>query len=333
MARERVSSSGHPGARLRRRLALSLLGLCAGLALAEGALRLRYDGLPSLAGVEGSRYAVHDGLAYDCATDLTPRDRGGLVAGAGAPGRTMWVLGDSVANGQGVRFEETYGALLAARLAAAEGRAVQVVNMALPGAGACGVLARLEQALGQGAPDLVLLGLFTDDLEARAMVAVEGAPVAFPDRVQQPLGRALVSRSYLANLAWFAGLLGRADRQERFVDSETRASLGPRVAGLVRQVEAAGGRAVVSLVAPVGTPRCAQPPTGRCAWMAEDGALMARLLADAGVEVADLRGLWPDDPGLLLPQERPAELPIHPSAAGHRLLAEALWPHVEAAAR
>ncbi len=322
-----------------RQLPLTVLGLAGGLFLGEGALRAHYPALPSVAALHDSDYEVHrfdsGGGDYACSTDLAPAGTRDLLVGSGDETRELWIVGDSVAYGQGVSAEQVYGVQLAERLADSHGVSVVVRNFGMPGAGACGVLSRLEQQLDAGArPDLVLLGLFADDLEDRALVSVQGRPVAFPDRVDDAWTRALVSQSYFANLAWFSGVMGEVEVHHRFIEPAARADFQIRMRTLVDRIEDAGGATVVSLTEPVGILRCVVPPEpgSRCDWMPDDLDLMADLLVAAEVPAVDLRGLWNADPRLMIHHERPAALPIHPNALGHARMAEALWPALDAAA-
>jgi len=66
--------------------------------------------------------------------------------------------------------------------------------------------------------------------------------------------------------------------------------------------------------------------------MRRDMATMERWLAGAGLPVVDHRRFWHGKADVMLPRERVTldgtGLPIHPNAAGHRMLAEALLPRV-----
>ncbi len=341
-----------------RKALLAAGGLVLGLCLTEGALRLGYADLPSQAALQGTPYRVYPFEVRGMAarrrdTDLRCKEASYIDAERNRPGikdrdrvttRTyargpsrrplsLWVLGDSITAGMGLESGKSFGFHLAARLSAAAGRTVELTNMGMPGAGYCAVLRRAHAALDKRKPGLVVLAFFADDLEDRAMMAGYARPVLFHDRLNSPALQAAVSRSYLANLVWYVLELQAPRRQRRFIDEKGQASFGAGVAGLHRRVQQEGGDVLAGLLAPVGSPSCPSPapPHSRCDWMARDLAVMKRLLRAAGVPLLDLSDLWREVPTQPVARERAlAEswLAIHPDAAGHRALAEALLPAV-----
>lgn len=337
MASERAASSVWA-----RRLLLALMATALALTAVEGGLRLTHADLPSTAAladtglnVKGSRSAFLVGTSHEAPlcgrVAMVARDGGFKVLRYGpAAGRALrlWVVGDSVTAGMGVQREQTYSAVLARALARRLDAPVELTIIGSPGGDYCTSLVRLHSALDRERPDLVLWQLFADDLVRWPALKTGLGVVRPPEYAGHPLVRALVSRSYLANLAWFAlsppPPLTRAARP-KFV-------AGARALG--RRVRAAGAALVVELLSPAGMPHCLDdpPPETTCAWMRRDMATMKRWLTEAGLPPIDHRTFWHGKPDVMLARERVAlegdGLPIHPNPAGHRLLAEALQPYV-----
>jgi lysophospholipase L1-like esterase len=91
--------------------------------------------------------------------------RGGPLPGAKAPGTArVLVVGDSFTWGYGVAEDEAYPAVLGRLLAARTGRAVEVVNLGIPGAGPLDYRWHLEHTGLALAPDVVVVGLFANDV-------------------------------------------------------------------------------------------------------------------------------------------------------------------------
>lgn len=337
MASERAASSVWA-----RRLLLALMATALALTAVEGGLRLTHADLPSTAAladtglnVKGSRSAFLVGTSHEAPlcgrVAMVARDGGFKVLRYGpAAGRALrlWVVGDSVTAGMGVQREQTYSAVLARALARRLDAPVELTIIGSPGGDYCTSLVRLHSALDRERPDLVLWQLFADDLVRWPALKTGLGVVRPPEYAGHPLVRALVSRSYLANLAWFAlsppSPLARAARPQ----------FQAGVAAAARRVRAAGGALVVQVLGPSGMPRCPprSPPDAPCSWMAQDMASMTRWLASAGLPLVDHRRFWHGKPDVMLARERVSlrggGMPIHPNAAGHRLLAEALLPHV-----
>jgi len=346
------------GNTLRGRVVMLLISAALALMLTELGLRLLYPTLPSLSPLVNSSMEV---AAFDW-TDFPPQKSpreldASCLEGSyirpreplretrygpddGVPVR-LWVAGDSVALGFGVGAGEDYGSLLATKLAEATTRPVLLRNLAMNGAGFCAVTRRLDEHLASGeAPDLVLLGFFGDDLEDRAVVAVHERPVAFPDRARPAPLRPLVSHSYVANLVWY-GFVARSGGRtvgDRYIDAAGQQLFQASLAHVTERVQGTGGRLVVSLLPPAGLHLCpASTPEGsRCQWLGKDLDLLAELIGAHELAFVDLRGLWSGRPAMIVEEEHQRmregrELAIHPNPQGHALIAQRLWPTVQAA--
>jgi len=249
--------------------------------------------------------------------------------------RSLWVTGDSVAKGFGVAEKDGVAARLGRHLSGHLGAKVQVRNLAINGAGFCLYMSHLLTRLEEGpAPDALVLLLFADDLEHRAMMAVGDGVVAFPDRIESPAGRALAENSYLANLTWMVSLMANQGKvPQRFIGSRGRKIFVGTMKLLVQQVQMARIPLVTALVAPTGLHLCPKdpPPASRCRWLDKDMTLMAALLTEAGVPFLDLRELWKGKNNkLILADElermrQSPEIAVHPSSEGHELLAKKIW--------
>ena len=334
------------------RLIVVVLALLLAISLGELVLRVIYPTLPSLAALLDSSFKLkkfnwdgHPGAQVAQASDLqcvpasylhNPNQKPSVIVGKG-PGEphNLWVTGDSVAKGFGVAQKDGVAERLGRRLSDHLGARVQVRNLAINGAGFCLYMSHLLSRMEEGpAPDALVLLLFADDLEHRAMMAVGDSVVAFPDRIQSPTGRALVENSYLANLTWMVSLMANQDKvPQRFIGTRGRKIFVGTMKLLVQQVQLARIPLITALVAPTGLHLCPEnpPPASRCRWLGQDMALMAALLTEAGVPFLDLRELWKGkDEGLILADElermrNSPEIAVHPSAAGHKLLAEKIW--------
>ncbi len=334
------------------RLGLTLGAVLLGLVLVEAGLRLRYPTLPSLAALEDVELGAttgprpEDGPGFGGAelcwdqSGFRPRPsawEGRLGPDVGAPVE-LWAVGDSVIQGQGVQPAQSYPWLLGERLAAELGRPVELRNVSVNGGHFCQYLRELHGQLSLGQPDLVVVGVFSDDLRDRVFFLLGGSLVAFPAQIEGALGRALAGRSYLANLLWLQWR-GRVAAQDE-VPPDARALLLFResFAALQGRLEEQGVPVLTLLLDPAGLSLCAEQPTLEdCAKAAQDGARIAGLLDEAGVPFVDLRGFFVERPDRLLEQERRdlerrGVLPVHPDPRGHADLAEALWPSLRSAA-
>jgi lysophospholipase L1-like esterase len=333
--------------RLLPRLLLALAGCALALAAVELTLRLRYDALPSLAAVSdgeqlprelaapapgafrGLRMPLcRDGVGFE---PRPPAWTARVGEGGGEP-IALWAAGDSVNLGFGVRPEQSYAQLLARRLAEHSGRPVQLRNISVNGGSFCQYLRELNGHLALERPDLVMVSVFADDLADRALYLVDGVVVAHPSQAALPLTRALVARSYLANLLWITWRSRWGGAEPRFVSPGDQAWFGEAFAALDQRLQQAGVPLVLVQLAPVGSPLCQHPsPPEGCAALEADARLMASLLREHGLRPLDLSGFWEERPGRTLELEREelelrGALPIHPDPRGHAELAEALWP-------
>ena len=332
---------------VRARLFAVVVGLSTGVAVGEGALRVGYDTLPSLqAAVDDDFDAAH----FDAVADRGRRghvrcsavDETNFVSGPvtvfGSDPVEVWFSGDSVTAGFGVGAREGFPERVGLAVAEQLGQGVRVRNLAFSGADFCMVVGAVHQQLATRAPRLVVLVHFPDDLEDRAMVRLSSGVVAFPASEEGAWLRALVRRSYLANLAWFTVQLRTARPPLRFVGSDDQQAFVDEQLGVHAAVEAAGGEVLHVLLPAPGEIACPNhaPDTHRCSWMPRDLDLMHHLLVDAGLPVVDLRGLWDDydEPPVIESEHRAVaqgSLGIHPHADGHAHIAEALVGPVAAA--
>lgn len=320
---------------LAARLALALAGLLLGLGLSEAALRVLYPTLPSLSALAErpdlvQRYTLSKRQRFQddrsCEVFLKePRARDTVVAKGDGPARTIWFAGDSMTAAVGVPTGQGWPYRLAESVHEITDGDVVIRDLSLPGVGYCEVLRRVTSDLQFGSPDVVAIGLFGDDLEARALISYEGHLIGLPHTIDHPTVRFFARRSYAANLAWFAAS-ARPEGAVRFIDGPGRAAFQRNMARAVSRIESAGAEPLIVLIEPVGMDRCAPElvanPEHRCSWMRDDLDLMADLLDEIGVKVVDLRGMWADHPSQPIAEERGQALEVHPDAAGHGVLAE-----------
>ena len=268
-------------------------------------------------------------------------DGDGVVRSFGSQGanhpRQLWLAGDSLAYGLGVNPEESFGSHLAGRVTRHTGGQVQLRNLAVPGAGYCTVVQRVAAALQQHDPDVVLLVLSADDLEERLMLQVNGQLVAPPDLATNRVVRWMVNRSWFANLLWFrlAALSELANgERSRFVGAATKDGFQTAMKVLNQRVSSRGGRLAVAIVEPPGMPLCRGALSkSRCGWLYEDISTMSALLTEVGIQHQKIEGIWSGSLSDIVPKEhalaKQGMLAMHPSATGHQIIAEALWPVVE----
>ena len=258
--------------------------------------------------------------------------------GSGESPQRLWIAGDSLAYGLGVSPEQTLGAHLSQSITVHTGGAVETRQLAVPGAGYCTALQRVAGALVENTPDTVLLVLSADDLEERLMLSVRGQLVAPPDLASGRLTRYLVQRSWFANLLWFRLTAWReaSQDQKRFVGEETRDNFRSAMAELNRRVAGSGGKLLAEIVEPPGMPHCSGSlMQERCEWLKSDMETMDALLDEVGVPHTSIAGVWPKSLEYIVPREHSMAsrgmLAMHPSAEGHRLLAEEVWPFLRSA--
>ena len=326
--------------RLRASVLLAGLSTLVALVLGEGLLRLLYPTLPSMAPLADSPYHFEPFEWSDFPRNSGYQDTRERCWQAGylkvsthpaptspADGLDLWVVGDSMSVGVGLPPGSSWASLVQADLTGRLGRPVRLENLASPGANFCSILHILDEALAAASPpDVVVVQLFADELHGRDRVAVGDKLVMFPDWVEEPWLRALVGRSYVANLVWYLIAPARHTLPVRFVDALTQAMFVDSL------------KALSTLFAPTGLHLCPDPPplNSRCMWAGPDMDLIADIVRRSGVDFVDLRAIWEDQPVRVLPSELKAlaegkmTMGIHPDEAGHRLLADALGPRVEA---
>ena len=91
----------------------------------------------------------------------------------------MLVAGDSITLGDGVEPEESYAGRIAASIAESKGQPVQVVN-GCECHGYCHVIRAVHRHLRDEPFDTILVGLFADDLEQRAVTWKEERFASIP---------------------------------------------------------------------------------------------------------------------------------------------------------
>lgn len=332
-----------------RRLLVLLVACLLSLILGELLLRCVYDHLPSLAGLDKTRFEVRPTENLPDTTSFEPWDsplcrsqglmgeREGIEASARnlekpEAALDLLVLGDSIARGMGALPRHGVAWRVAAGLEERGGRPVMLANAALSGSGVCEQVLAGHLALQSHRPDLLLWLPFADDLSYRDSLLVEGRLVLFPEASRVPGVRS----SYLLNAAWYAGRRIQEGRRERPMALMAGSLYRELVTGLLKRASGLDVPVLIVLIAPVGQPDCTpnSPEGSSCAMILEQERLMASELAALGVPFLDLSTFWSEHPGRALAKEREASInggiAIHPDHEGHRLLSLAIVPVIEA---
>jgi len=262
----------------------------------------------------------------------------------------IFVLGDSVTFGTGVAPTRTYSARLEALLAERLGGPVEVINAGVPGYDIVQVAALYRRRVRDFTPDIVVYGFFHNDLEARrslildtdppTVVGVMPADSMLPGEIILPGGvhEALTRSSFLYNWLNLA-LLKLTGESWEFSTSMNEQLRSRGVRAMERLSAAATEDRTTLLVALLPTvvrrdpERCGDPLVpitrqllGYCAYNDHVLDFVAGVCANLGVTTLDLRHAYETLPGQSLAMA--AGDPDHPDPEGHRLLAEALLPHV-----
>lgn len=205
------------------------------------------------------------------------------------PPLRVWFAGDSTTAAVGVRDEESWWARVGLGLAGA--RAVELSNLAVPGAEPCRIrLQVLRRAAEAPPPELLVVGVFADDFDAHQLFAVRDQVVLLPGSAPAWL-RPFVRSSYLVNLAWWAIEPRRQALRTRGVDPMAEREFRVAMSSIQQWAEAQGVALVFVLIPASGQRACpARPiPASACERFARDHQRMADLLAQLGARVLDLR--------------------------------------------
>lgn len=250
----------------------------------------------------------------------------------------MLVVGDSVTMGHGVKPSETWAVRIGKRLAAATERPVEVVNAGVNASGYCGAFRMIHHHLAHEDFDRVVVGLFADDFEQRAVVLDAGVVRANPEWVGGMVGW-LGTHSYAFNWVWLQILQVAVEEATEkgttvpaYVVPSGRSVPTETLDNFVEAIHKVRGEsALFVLNAPAGQGLCeGTPPGSECDWMGNDLDLMADLLNQSGVDWVDNRRLFIDDPYVVtlgLEQawfKRDGRLPVHPSPHGHERIANSI---------
>jgi len=246
------------------------------------------------------------------------------------PEPNLLIAGDSIAWGYGVEPEEAWGAILGQTLQESLQQALTVAVVGIPGGGYCEILRGIHKELDATPPEVVVLQVFADDLEQRAMMLVGGSPVAYPEQARSPITRILATHSYLLNWTWSHWISRNQNTPSRFISPEGQADFQQAMANLRERCQALGTELVVFQIQPAGIASCDNRPAPSCQWYSEDHTLMATLLQEAGIPAIDLSAIWDHPDRWLLEKERmrmqreSQYVGIHPNPSGQARLAESL---------
>jgi hypothetical protein len=335
-------ATARSAARFRRTLEsaslalLSLAGLCAALALAEGLMRILVPGgyfkaAPREASTpEALVEQLPDGQAYWEYRNARDFDANGFRGGAPLPpdpGKLrIALLGDSVSYGVYVPLEDTFATLLARRLDA-QCDGVSLYNVAVPAYSTIQERISLERKVLAARPDIVLVGALPNDIEAYTFVGnaafdvrveqQEGVPVFRHFPLPDSVNRFLLVHSVLYQFLTFRGLSASDDASGRR-RGQLDASLGELEK--IRSLCAEAGARVAVILFPMLDTELSRPE--------EEGSvnnyeLFRRIRSWAAaheVDTIDVRTLLASHPLASLAYDTCC----HYSVDGHKLVAEAL---------
>jgi len=247
----------------------------------------------------------------------------------------MLIVGDSVTLGRGVNPSDTWAVALAERLSILRQRRVELFNAAVNASGYCGAFRAVHHHTAHADFDRVVVGLFADDLEQRAVVIEDGGVYANPAVLPGVVGW-LATHSHVFNAVWLEILQVALARGEgavppgfvgagRTVPTTVLDNVSKSIS-LIGQYEP-----LFILNSPAGMGHCHEAlPPADCVWLRADMGQMARMLDESGERWVDNRRLFDGETtGTTLPVEQDwlktlGRLPVHPNAVGHRMIAESV---------
>ena len=340
------------------KVALLLAATALTLLVAEGVIRLMHDLPPGHREVWRTAFLVpvdDPELQFVNLPQSSPEPvsadgfRGTALPRPRTPGvPRVAVLGDSVTFGPSVRHNETYTAQLGRMLGERLGKTVETINAAVPGYDIVQVAAMYERRVRAFAPDLVIYGFFSNDLEAqRSLVVGDDPPKVvgvvpefslLPGEMLLPVSAhdALTRSSYLycwINLRMLDLFYDYQDLPDQ-MDEVTRRRGVNALQRLTEATRADNVPLLVALLPPVVRRNrdlsiCADPGVvsspgwgAYCEYNERVLNFIGSQCARLRIPVADLRHSYevrPDDSLAIHHQD-----PDHPNALGHRLLAEGL---------
>ncbi len=141
--------------------------------------KLGQSSLRDKQGTAGPRVATSDDSIYSSSVEGLRSPRAGMSFAATRPRHRIALIGDSFTFGLEVRYEETWGHQLELAL----GRDYQVLNFGVDGYGADQALLRYRRDVVRWHPDIVILGLISDDMHRTmcvyAFLCFPGAQIPF----------------------------------------------------------------------------------------------------------------------------------------------------------
>lgn len=307
------------------------MSLAVALLASEGLLRLRYDDLPSLAALDGTGLTLKpaDPSLPACPERLDWADNKRQRWRDGPPPLVRtWFVGDSTTAAVGVLDEQSWW--LNVGYAVAGQGAAQVTNLAVPGASICGVAQQLlDHAAKNPPPDLLFVGVFADDLEEHQVLSVKSQNVLLPGSAPAWL-RPWVTRSYAANLVWFAIEPRRDTVNERALAPQGLVEFRAVVDRITTWAESHQVEVRFVVMAPSGQRQCPDPmpPGSDCQRFAHDLDRMAEALIADGRPVLDLRPWFAATDVAILTLDHELvemghlQLPLHVGVEGQQPLAQ-----------
>ncbi len=298
------------------RAVLVIVGLVAGLCIAEGVARVVPDTFGdanfALAGAGNRPECVRPSLSrgYEpipgtCGTDAEgARD---YTAGlSGVPVRVM-VVGDSLST------LGTWPAALAEALAAGwQGSSVTVETYGVPGYNACQELSMFRETVATARPDVVVLQSCANDVQGSPVLVQAGGWVSyFSDNAVVEFPEVLLRSRLLTT-----GVLALAPRTPMVSLGSGKAM----AATCLRELHADAAGLGVELVAVLFPLFC---PSDAPALTLVDEVAMRRLLAESTIPFLDLRPAYEAAGPMLDHRDRPADF-IHPSRGGEQVAAKAI---------